>query len=76
VKDCFLVDTKHGLALLPSDEEETSQRVARIQKKLDKSERGMVMMVKVGQDVDESEAEYMRTTCLLPRRVLMRLRKK
>jgi hypothetical protein len=72
---CFMVDIKHGLALLPGTEEEVTERVQRVRRKLHKNEMDMVMTVMVGRDVDEAEAEYMRTHCLLPRRVLMRLRK-
>lgn len=72
---CFMVDTKHGLALLPGTEDEVTERVQRVRRKLLKKEMDKVMVIMVGRDVDEIEAAYMRKTCLLPRRVLMRLRK-
>jgi hypothetical protein len=70
-----MVDVKHGLALLPGTEEEVQERVERVRRRLDDKERDMVMVVAVGREVNEVEATYMKETCLLPRRVLMRLRK-
>lgn len=70
----FIADLKHGLALLPGTLNDVLEKIARIHKKIDKSEHSMVISVSLGDEVDEMEATYMLETCLLPRRVLIRLR--
>jgi len=70
---CFVADPVHGLALFPGAEAEAEEVVARIRRRCGKAE--VLKVLKLGIDVDESEANHMLVTCRIPRRVAMRLAK-
>lgn len=74
MSECFMADVKHGLALFPGTEEEVVQAIERIGKACNGKTDGLLVAM-VGRDVNDTEAEYMRTTCMLPRRVKIRLSK-
>ena len=74
MNDCFMADTKPGLALFPGTEEEVQQRIERIKRNcLEKPD--CLHVAKVGVNINETEAKYMEATRRLPRRVSMRLSK-
>jgi hypothetical protein len=69
---CFVADIKHGLALFPGTEEEVQETIKRLKRQV---KVDCLRPVLVGRDIDEMEAKYMRKTCRLPRRVVIRLSK-
>lgn len=70
---CFVADVRHGLALFPGEEEEVLQTIERLKKSCHGPPEGLVV-AKLGDNINEMEAEYMKSTCKLPRRVQMRLK--
>jgi hypothetical protein len=73
VTDCFMADTRHGLAMFPGTEEEVHERIDRIKRKC-KDEPDCLVVAKLNVNVSETEFEYMMATRRLPRRVTMRLK--
>ena len=72
MNDCFMADTKHGLALFPGTEEEVQQHIESIQRKC---KTDCLVIAKLGVNIKETEFEYMQATRRLPRRVSIRLSK-
>jgi len=76
----FVADLKHGLALFPGTTEDVSEVVERLRKQaraynVVEEFESRICVARVGDDVDEIEANYMLQTRRLPRRVGMRLRR-
>jgi len=72
MSECFVADVRHGLALFPGTEEEVMETIERLERNCH-GDAGGLLLARVGVEINEMEAEYMKETCKLPRRVKMRL---